>query len=102
LNYVGNDTKHGPILMSVLLDSGEPSSSVPKQLPTSSSSSPTQPQVRPKEKYKVILRFKNRTVDKTISSSQFTSDCPGPREIMKVMKQISRIFFSPQAFIDQF
>ncbi|XP_066911942.1 rap1 GTPase-activating protein 1-like isoform X4 [Clytia hemisphaerica] len=82
-NYVGNDSKHGPVLMSVLLDSSQPVSERPAPSPPSAQMA--NPPQRPKEQFKVILRLKNKTIEKTISPSHFSSDCPGPREIMKYM-----------------
>lgn len=82
VNYVGTDSKHGSILMSVLLDNPQPISDKPA--PSPPSSSPSAPTNRPREQFKVILRTKNKTIDKTIPPSHFSSDCPGPREIMKV------------------
>ena len=65
MNYVGIDQKHGHTLMSVQYQNA-------KQSPDN------------KDNYKVILRLKDRTIDKSLPTTTFSTDHPGPRDFMKV------------------
>lgn len=74
MNFVGTDTNHGHVLMSILLDNRFKSNE------------------QQKENYKVILRLKDKTIDKTIPTNTFPTDHPGPRDFMKVIACYSYTF----------
>lgn len=76
INYVGVDSKHGPILMSVSLDQNLSNKKISSS-PTSSRYSSGQ--------YKVLLRLKEKTINRRIPTTAFLSDYPGPRDFMKYL-----------------
>ncbi|XP_057303969.1 rap1 GTPase-activating protein 1-like isoform X3 [Hydractinia symbiolongicarpus] len=63
VNFAGVDNKYGPLLLSVMLDL-----SVDDDIP---------------DQYRIILRLKDRTIDKILPTTTFQADNPGPRDFMK-------------------
>lgn len=63
MNFAGIDNKYGPVLLSVCIE------------PTSANHP---------DNYRLLLRLKDRTIDKVIPVTSLPTDAPGPRDFMKV------------------